>query len=100
MSGEDYFSQSSALILNCLWLFVGDGSLCAFLLHVSTSVSVSTSLVQVVFRQHVGEASWVYLFIFETVSSYVALASLNPYVNQASTELREIGLILPPKCCD
>lgn len=50
------------------------------------------------FRQHVGETSWVYLFIFETVSPYVALASLNPYVNQASIELREIGLILPPKC--
>lgn len=68
--------------------------------HVSMSVSVSTSLVQVIFRQHVGETSWVYLFIFETVSPYVALAGLNPYVNQASIELREISLILPLKCWD
>lgn len=90
--------QLSSLIVCGSLLGMGP---CVFsFFHVSTSVSVSTSLVQVVFRQHVGETSWVYLFIFETVSSYVALASLNPYVNQASVELREIGLILPPKCCD
>lgn len=42
------------------------------------SLGVRAVLVQVIFKQLVGGTSWVYLFIFETVSLYVSKAVLEP----------------------
>lgn len=50
---------------------------CSFFL-ISMSLGDRAVLVQVIFKQLVGGSSWVYLFIFETLSHYVSKAVLEP----------------------